>query len=70
MGGLFPKAKKPEPLPPPPPPPPPAAIPEVGPEPAEEAAKRARRRAGWQRTIITGSLVPETTGKKTKLGGE
>jgi len=35
---------------------------------AEEAAmKKARRRRGWQKTIITGELIPETT-KKTQLG--
>lgn len=64
MGGLFggkPKAVKPPPVPPP------AAIPEVGPEPAEEAVRRARRRRGWQRTIITGSLEPMAK-KKTVLG--
>lgn len=66
MGGLFgkPKAVTPPPLPPVPEPPP---VPEVMEEAGEAAVRKARRRRGFARTIITGSLQP-TTKKKTVLG--
>ncbi|KKK49973.1 hypothetical protein LCGC14_3129680 [marine sediment metagenome] len=63
MGGLFAKPKKVT----PPPVPAPAAIPEVTPEVEDTAKKKARRRKGFARTIITGSLEP-TPKKKTILG--
>lgn len=63
MGGLFSKPKSPS----PPKVPPPPAIPEVGPEAGDEAMRRARRRSGFRKTIITGSLEP-MTGKKQFLG--
>lgn len=54
---------------PPPPPPPPEPPPVAEAEKAGEAAKRrARRRSGFERTIITGALAPEETGKKKLLG--
>ena len=64
MGGLFskPKSVKPPPVQPPP------AIPEVDESVADVAAQRARRRSGFRKTIITGSLTPEGSGKKTTLG--
>lgn len=52
-----------------PPVPAPAPIPDVSEEAPEEAMKKARRRRGFERTIITGSLAPSPTGKKTTLGG-
>ena len=51
------------------PPPPPAPVPtveETAPA-GDEAVARTRRRSGYQRTILTGSLSP-STGKKTVLG--
>jgi hypothetical protein len=51
-----------------PPVPPPAAIPEVGEETGEQAIKRARRRKGFESTLMTGSLTPTATGRKTQLG--
>jgi hypothetical protein len=63
MGGLFSKPKPaPKPIVPPP-----APLPEVPEEAGEEAIKKARRRSGFQKTILTGSLTPES-GKKTVLG--
>lgn len=71
MGGLFSKPKKPK-LPPAPAPPPPPPEPEPAPEKIVETGegeiKKARRRSGYQRTIITGALVPTGTGKKSVLG--
>lgn len=49
--------------------PPPAAIPEVGVETEEQAMKRARRRKGFESTLMTGSLTPRATDRKTTLGG-
>jgi len=63
MGGIFSKPKTPE-MPPVPPPP---ALPDEAPEAEEDAAKRMRRRSGFQSTLLTGSLTPET-GKKSLLG--
>ena len=51
----------------PPAPPPPIAMQEVGQEVGETEAKRVRRRAGFEKTIVTGALSP-TTKKKTRLG--
>ncbi len=51
----------------PPPVPEPAAIPEVTPEVEDTAIKKARRRKGFAKTIITGSLEP-TPKKRTVLG--
>jgi len=64
MGGVF--GGKPKKVAPPPVPPP-VAIPEVGEEVEETTMKRARRRRGYAKTIITGSLEPEPKGK-TLLG--
>ena len=63
MGGLFSKPKAP-PLPDVPPPP---ALPDDTDEAGDAAARRLRRRSGFQKTILTGSLTPET-GKKNLLG--
>lgn len=71
LAGLFkkPKAKKPAPMPAVKAPEPiaeaPPAIKEEG---GEEAVKKARRKKGYSKTIITGSLVPTPTGKSTVLG--
>jgi len=65
MSGLFAKPKAPK-MPPVPPPP---AVPEAAPEAEEQAARRARRRSGFRKTILTGALEPEVTGKKRLLGG-
>ena len=51
-----------------PPVPAPVPIPEVGDEVGDEAMRRAVKRSGRRKTIITGSLVPMSTGKKTVLG--
>lgn len=52
------------------PPPPPAPAPTVmDAEPAgDEAIAKQRRRSGYQKTMLTGALSPNT-GKKTTLGG-
>jgi hypothetical protein len=47
--------------------PPPTAIPEVAQETEETAMKQIRRRSGYGRTVITGSLSPAKRGK-TVLG--
>lgn len=61
LGGLFSKPK----VPAPPPVPDPVPIPEV-----EEgtAQKGQRKRKGAAQTVLTGDLVPSTTGR-TLLGG-
>lgn len=64
MGGVF--GGKPKKVTPPPVPPP-AAIPEVAEEAGETAIKRARRKKGYAKTIITGSLEPAAK-KRTLLG--
>lgn len=46
----------------------PRAIPEVGAEPEEYAKRRHLRRRGRRKTVITGTLEPEPTGKKRVLG--
>lgn len=51
----------------PPPPPAPAPTVEDTAPAADEATARARRRSGYQKTLLTGSLSP-STGKKTVLG--
>ena len=66
MGFLF--GKKPEPVRPAPPPPLPEPPPIAEVEGAEAAKKKVRRRRGFERTIITGALTPEETGKKRFLG--
>ena len=65
MGSLFskPKAAKAPKLPPAP------ALPSVDPQFDEEAAARRARRSGFSKTILTGNLTPEDTGKKKLLGG-
>ena len=65
MGSLFskPKAAKPPPLKPAP------AIPTVDPNFEGEMASKIRRRSGFSKTILTGNLSPEDTGKKKLLGG-
>ena len=52
----------------PPPVPDPAPIPEVSEEVSDEAMRKAVRRSGRRKTIITGNLVPMSTGKKTTYG--
>lgn len=59
-----PKAPK---APPPPPPIAPAPTVQESEPAAEETMRRTRRRSGFQKTILTGSLTPGT-GKKTVLG--
>ena len=65
MGSLFskPKAPKPPKLPPAP------ALPSVDPMVEDETMARAKRRSGFSKTILTGNLTPEDTGKKKLLGG-
>ncbi len=64
MGSLF---SKPKPIKAPPVPAPPP-IPEISDETGDEARRRAVARSGRRKTVITGSLVPTSTGKKTTLG--
>jgi hypothetical protein len=64
MGGLFSKQKKVKATPVPAPVP----SPEVSEETGEEAMKKALKRGGRGKTILTGNLVPMSTGKKTTLG--
>lgn len=45
----------------------PAPMPVESTEPEDQAVKKARSRSGFQRTMITGGLTPQT-GKKTTLG--
>jgi len=52
----------------PPPVPAPQAIPETAPETEDTEAKKVRRAMGYQRQILTGSLSPMSTGKRTTLG--
>ena len=52
-----------------PPAPPPAAMPESAPEAGEDEAKKVRKQMGFQASILTGNLTPQSSGKKTKLGG-
>lgn len=66
MASLFASPKSPE-LPKPPPPP---KIPQAGDETSDWAARLARQRSGFRKTIVTGALEPESTGKKRLLGGE
>ena len=69
MAGLFWKPKKDKPFVMPPIPPlPPLPTEEDTDEAADRAAKLAAQRAGFRKTIITGALEPEPTGKKL-LGG-
>lgn len=65
-GGLLGKPKTVE--PPSPPVSAPLATPEVGEEAEELAKRRQLRKKGRRKTIITGALVPEETGKKRFLG--
>ena len=64
MSGLFSKPKTvkapsvPAPIP----------LPEVSEETGEEAMRKAVKRSGRNKTIITGNLVPKSTGRKTVLG--
>ena len=64
MGQLFAKPKKftPAVIPSP------GAVPVVSPGVEEEAMKKMRKRYGFEKTILTGQLVPVSTGKKTTLG--
>lgn len=61
MGALFSKPKLPS------PPPPPPLVPTVT-QSGEKAVKTTRRRSGYEKTLLTGSLVPEPTDKKPFLG--
>jgi len=51
----------------PPPPPAPVAAVDVSKAPEDEAIKAKRRKSGYQKTVLTGNLAPNT-GKKTTLG--
>ena len=63
MGSMFGKAPKPPPVPPPVP------IPTVSPDTEDVALRKQRKMRGFQRTIVTGDLVPSRTpGTKTVLG--
>jgi hypothetical protein len=46
----------------------PQAIPDASDEAGDTLAKKTKRKSGYQKTILTGDLVPESTGKKTTLG--
>jgi hypothetical protein len=61
MGNMFGKPKAPPPVPPPPP------VPEAGQTQADAGMKKARRRSGYEKTLLTGSLSPNS-GRKTMLG--
>jgi len=63
MASLFSKPKSQD----PPPVPGPEAIPEVADETGDFATKQAKKRSGFRKTILTGSLTPNT-GKKQVLG--
>jgi len=52
----------------PPPPPAPTAVPDTAPETEEQMMKKSRRASGYQKTLLTGALTPNT-GKSTLLGG-
>jgi len=65
MGGLFSKPKSPK----VPPVPPPQPIPQKGEEVGDYAQRAARKRAGFQRTIMTGNLEPIPGQGKRLLGG-
>ena len=65
MGNLFskPKSAKPPRIPPA------QAIPSVDAVVEDDTMSRARKRSGFRKTILTGDLSPEGTGKKKLLGG-
>ena len=63
MSGSVPDPIKPPPVPDPPP------IPVVGEEPEEFALKEKQRKSGAEKTFLTGSLTPKSSGKKAVLGG-
>ncbi len=65
MGGLI--GSKPKKIVPPPVPDPPP-IPVVGDEAGDFAAKAQRKRSGFRKTFLTGSLTPKDTNKKRTLG--
>ena len=52
----------------PPPVPAPQAIPEVGKDTEDMAMKKARAMSGYSKTIMSNSLAPQPTGKRTLLG--
>jgi hypothetical protein len=51
-----------------PPVPDPQATPEVAAETEDEAMKKIRKQSGFENTLVTGNLTPNT-GKKKLLGG-
>lgn len=65
MGGS--KPKRVEIQPPPPPPPLPTSV--ESPDSGESTVRRVRRRGGYRKQIVTGSLTPSVSGKKSRLGG-
>jgi len=65
MGSLFSKPKSAK----PPRVAPAQAIPSVDPIVEDDTMSRARKRSGFRKTILTGNLSPEDTGKKKLLGG-
>jgi len=65
MGSLFSKPKSPK----PPPIRPAPALPTVDENFEGEMDSKIRRRSGFSKTILTGNLSPEDTGKKKLLGG-
>jgi hypothetical protein len=52
----------------PPPTPPPQAIPTTDENTGDFAMKEELKKSGYAKTILTGNLVPKSTGKKTTLG--
>jgi hypothetical protein len=62
VGGLFKSPPKPPSVPKP------APAPIVSPETGDEAIRQARKNKGFASTMLTGSLTPMSTGKKTTLG--
>jgi hypothetical protein len=63
MAGLFSRPKKASPVPMPkvadPPP-----LPQVGPEPSEYAMRNLKKKSGFRKSILTGSVEPEMQKKK------
>jgi len=52
-----------------PPVPPPPAIPSEGEDAGISVAKAMRRKSGYAKTILTGDLIPKSSGKNKVLGG-
>ena len=52
----------------PPKPPAPPPVPQEAPQTGDQAIEKQRRKSGFEKTVMTGELTPNT-GKKTTLGG-